>query len=610
MCGIVGRVLPTGEVDPLVLAKGVRAISHRGPDGQGQLTVSVGECAVELGHTRLSILDLSPSGAQPMESADGRWALVFNGEIYNHRELRWAREWTGSSDTETLVECLARDGVSATLGRLNGMFAFAAVDRRERKLWLVRDPFGIKPLYTTQMPDGGLAFASEVGALRAMGTPAGRDLDPSGLQAFLALRYVPSPGTLWSGVSRVSSGHLLCVDLSTGLVSERRYIHPTRERFSGSFEEATSEWAGVLGGAVRRQILSDVPVGILLSGGVDSALVAAMARPMVESLPAFTIGFGSQHPDCEIDDAAMAARLLGLDHRVVEVGPDDLLQTFDATVRAVEEPLGTTSSLIYAHLTRKAREEVTVVLTGQGADEPWLGYRRYQFEWLRQHLGVPRLPTRHLLRYWRGGTGDVRRTLAALGEGDVTDRYMAAGQLFDAVDRGRLTGRTDDGGAGAVADRWMGWSGARGVEAMAAVDTRCQLGDDLLLYGDKISMAVGLEARVPMLDLEVVRFVESLPLRFKRSRRGGKLLHKTMVAEYLPKELVDRPKRGFQVPYGEWLRTVWRDPFSARLLDASSPLRDVLDARPIQTIWRRHQSGEVDASRELFALASLEVLLR
>lgn len=384
MCGIVGAVnIKFGE-------SALVSLRHRGPSGQGIEHISVRDTFVTLGHTRLSILDLSVAGHQPMQSRDGRWWVTFNGEIYNHLDLRPSLPgpFRGHSDTETLVELIAQQGVDKTLPALNGMFAFAALDTLHGKLYLARDPFGVKPVYFAKNREE-FAFASEVRTLHQLGIPSA--INDQGLRQFLTLRYTPSDVTLWEGVHRLQPGHVLCLDLASAVFNIRCYIEPTADHFHGSFDDAIEAYREALSAAIRRQLLSDVPVGILLSGGVDSALVAAMAKDAGRDLPCFAVGFGEGHAECEIDDAAETARVLGLPFYQVLTTPGQLKDSLPAIVRAVEEPLGTTSIMPMWHLVQRARQDVTVVLTGQGSDEPWGGYFRYQVELVRRLLPLPLL---------------------------------------------------------------------------------------------------------------------------------------------------------------------------------------------------------------------------
>ncbi len=503
MCGVLGLVssspiahLPDAALD---------ALRHRGPDGSGSESLRVGPAHAWLGHTRLSILDLSPAGHQPMRSQDGRWRVTYNGEIYNHLELRkeLGVAWRGHSDTETLVECLAAWGLQATLPRLNGIFAFAALDVVAGKLYLVRDPFGVKPIYYSAADDGRLAFSSELRALRALdGTTA--ELNLQALRAFLTLRFVPSPNTLFERVKRLPPGHFLARELATGKNDLRCYTRYPAERFRGTLDEAVESYYALLSLAVKRQLLSDVPVGILLSGGVDSGLVAALAVEQAGKLPSYTVGFGADHEACELADAAETAVLLGLDHHAVIVTPDELWDAFENCVGAVEEPLGTPSILPMWHLARRARQDVTVVLTGQGSDEPWGGYRRYQAEIWRGRISFPHLLglLGPLLRHLPAVPEFLERALASIPVADRAQRFAQIYAPFSPDLRQQLTGSPDPGCAAGSIRYWLDWLGASDmpdVQAMMAIDARMGLADNFLLYGDKISMAHSLEARVPML---------------------------------------------------------------------------------------------------------------
>lgn len=601
MCGVAGLLQRSGGSWD---ADGVLAqIAHRGPDAQGAEHLPCGDVDVWLGHTRLSILDLSEAGAQPMASRDGRWWIAFNGEVYNHQDVRAGLPgpFRGHSDTESIVESLSTRGVAATLPMLNGMYAFAALDRQARRLYLARDPFGIKPLYYHHSTHR-LAFASEIGALRAMGVEAALDADA--LQTFLTLRYTPSPQTLLQGVSRLAPGHLLTYDLDTHDVTVRCFARPQAERFEGSLDDAVAAYEDALRGAVSRQLLSDVPVGLLLSGGIDSALIAAMARDAGRVLTGFTVGFGQGHDECEIDDAAHTARVLGMPHRYVTVDPDKLWGALPDIVASVEEPLGTTSVMPMWYLVQAAREEVTVVLTGQGSDEPWGGYRRYQQELLRSLAPWPlwrslkRLPTSQRL------PDPIRRGLRSLPVRNTARRFVETYTLFDEAERHRLTGSSSSGAARQRVQQWLDWqqAGDRPIaEQQLRIDARMNLSDDLLLYGDKISMAVALEARVPMLDIALMDFVESLPLSYKVGLRRTKIVHKAMAERYLPAEIVHRKKKGFQVPFGDWCRGSWRDRVAEVLLTPGAPHLDHLDRSAIEGIWSAHARG-ADRGRSLFSL--------
>lgn len=566
---------------------------------------------VWLGHTRLSILDLSSAGHQPMRSQDGRWWVTFNGEIYNHLELRKELRlaWRGHSDTETLVECLSAWGLERTLPQLNGIFAFGALDVVAGKLYLVRDPFGVKPIYYSVAEDGSLAFSSEVAALLALGGKA-PDLDVQGLQAFLTLRFVPSPNTLLDGIKRLPPGHFLMRELTTTQDDIRCYTQYPSERFHGTLDDAVEAYYTLLSQAVKRQLLSDVPVGIFLSGGVDSGLVAALAVEHLGKLPSYTVGFGKGHDECELSDAAETAALLGLDHHPVIVTADDLWDAFENCVSAVEEPLGTPSILPMWHLARRAHEDVTVVLTGQGSDEPWGGYRRYKAEIWRERIPLPSLLglLGPLFRHLPSMPEFLERAVASIPVADRAQRFARIYAPFSPDLRQQLVGSPDAGCAADSIRYWLHWLGVTdmpNVQAMMAIDARMGLADNFLLYGDKISMAHSLEARVPMLDIELVRFVESLPIEYRVSLHGGKIAHKLAAARHLAPAIVNRRKKSFLVPFRTWSRTVWKDRVADILLDPQASPWTWFKRAAVERLLSEHVSGRRNWSEQLFALTSL-----
>jgi len=616
MCGIAG-VTGSRVQNDTGLRESLSRLARRGPDSFGQQRLESCGQSLWFGATRLAILDLSPAGHQPMASRDGRWWVTFNGEIYNHLDLRKQLnlDWRGHSDTETLVECIAAWGLEQTLPRLNGMFAFGALDVAAGRLYLARDPFGVKPLYYSLANDGSLAFSSEVKALLPLASEAPQKLDIQAFRAFLTLRFVPSPNTLLEGIKRLPPGHFLVRELGTGRDDLQCYTRYPSERFRGTLDDAVEAYYVLLSRAVKRQLLSDVPLGVFLSGGVDSGLVAALAVEQVGKLPCYTVGFDPGHDECELADAGETAAVLGLEHRPMTVTAEDLWNAFEYCIAAVEEPLGTTSVLPMWHLARRAREDVTVVLTGQGSDEPWGGYRRYQAEIWRDRMPFPSLLALlgPVLRHLPGVPEFLTRAVASIPVADRAQRFEQAYALCFPSMRRQLTGAPEPGYAANAIRYWLDWldsTNISGVEAMMAIDTRMGLADDLLLYGDKISMAHSLEARVPMLDIELVRFVESLPIDYRVSLRGSKIAHKIAATRHLPPLIVNRRKKGFLVPFGKWAATIWKDRIAHILLDPSASQWAYLNRHAVEHLWKEHVSGRRDRSRQLFALLSFCVWWR
>lgn len=604
MCGILGAVnLPVpGELLDL--------IAHRGPDGAGLATYACGAHQVTLGHRRLAIVDLSENGRQPMEEADGRHAIVFNGEIYNHAELRdelRGAPFRGHSDTETLLRLLATRGAPA-VDRLNGIFAFAYLDRDRQRLWLARDPFGVKPVYYASV-GRGFCFSSELAPLRRL-VPG--EVDREALASLLKLRYVPSPDTLFRGIHRLRPGHLLEVRLDgpDPVLRELPFLLPPGPVADpGGMAAATDRYAAQFEAAVRRQLMSDVEIGVLLSGGVDSALVAAVAqRHSDRPLKAFTVGFtgaGAEAVD-EIGDAAGTAAELGLEHHVVRIGFDNFLESLRECVAIVEEPLATTSIVPMRHLARLAAGHVKVVLSGQGGDEPLGGYGRYQGEiharWVPPAVARPL----HALARALGVRQETLvRGLATLSAPDDLGRFLEAWSVFGDGEIRALTG-VEPSRARERARYFYELLGCgtlpEAVERLMALDLRLGLADDLLLYTDKITMRSSLECRVPILDLDLIRFIETLPGRYRVGRGQGKLIHRNFARRFLPASIVDRPKKGFWSPTRHWFRD---EPLlRSILLDPATRFAAYFDLGAVGRTIREHRQG-FNRERHIFLLLAL-----
>lgn len=609
MCGVLGIVAK--RFSPLSLEALRYVLGHRGPDGADLKDVELGCKKAVFGHVRLSILDLSDAGTQPMTSSDGRWLITYNGEIYNHADLRaeLGGSFVSDCDTETLVEALSRWGIKKTLRRLNGIFAFAALDREENKLYIVRDRFGVKPIYYQNVADG-VAFSSEVRGLKLL-TGCSYDVDRAGLGMFLSYRYTPSPYTLWSGVSRVEPGHVVTYDIISGQLEVEHFVPPPpMVRFQGSENCAVSRYIELLTEAVQNQLLSDVPVGVLLSGGIDSALVAALAVKAGAQPTAFTVGFGDDHPECEISYARHTADVLGLKHRVVSLDAESAWEALLPALAHTEEPLGTTSLVPMWYLSALAHQDVSVVLTGQGTDELFGGYRRYQGEILGQCF--PRSVLWRPLAAYASSFGHRGDLLSRALHGLTTQneaQHMAKVHALFTDDECRALGlEPDDKTRLAPLQSWLDWMGTgRGsdpAERMMTADLRMNLADDLLLYGDRISMAHSVEARVPMLDNHVVDFVESLPRHLRLRWRKSKYLHRKAAKALLPRTIIERPKLGFQVPVGSWARREWHDRIEERLF-SKKDLGGLVEIRAVREIWQQHQSGRRDRTRQIFALLAL-----
>jgi asparagine synthase (glutamine-hydrolysing) len=613
MCGIAGIWDPhaQGGRDGLAeaAARMAESLRHRGPDA-GDLWCDL-DAGFALAHRRLSIIDLSPTGAQPMVSSCGRFVLSFNGEAYNFAELRReleaaGRRFRGHSDTEVIVEGAAQWGVEPLVKRLIGMFALALWDREAHCLYLIRDRLGIKPLYWAQQ-GGGLIFASELKALRASPgfNPA---LDRDALALFLRLAYIPAPATIYQGVKKLPPGAMLIA--RQGSTPELRPYWSleavAREglaaRFRGSEEEAIDELDALLGDAVRRRMIADVPLGAFLSGGIDSStIVALMQAKSAQKVRSFSIGFR----ETGYNEAAHAKRVaahLGTDHTELYVEPEHTRAVIPRLPEIYDEPFADASQIPTVLVAEMTRRHVTVALSGDGGDEVFGGYNRYlQLRRLLASLErMPRSASRALAAALRGVPLDVWTALAGARFGDkaaklafaieggggefhrrVVSHWWNAQELVAGAAAPNLI--LDDPDAGAfVADR---------AERLQYLDTLTYLPDDILTKLDRASMAVSLEARVPLLDHRVVAFSWRLPSALKARPGAGKYLLRRVLDRYVPRALIDRPKSGFAAPIDSWLRGPLKD-WAEALLDPARLQREgVLAAAPIQQKWREHQAG-------------------
>ena len=602
MCGILGTINVSERQGALGL------IRHRGPDAFGEVDLTVGSHAVYLGHRRLSIVDLSPAGNQPMQTPDGSKVIVYNGEVYNHQELRGQLNnvrFVGHSDTETILHLLSRYGLAA-ISSLNGIFAFAFLNVPANRVYLVRDPFGVKPLYYCQ-EGNAFAFSSEIKPLARL---MRQSLSPENLAELLSLRYSPSPDTLFKNIRKVRPGHVVEFDLSRDhiRITERPYLQPVPSTKQAlSMEAAESEYCDLLRRAVERQLMSDVEVGILLSGGVDSALIAQFAQSRLSNkMKAFTVGFSETDESDEIAEAQETAAYIGLDHHVIRIGFNDFLNTVKECVLTVEEPLATTSVIPMHYLAELAARHVKVVLSGQGADEPLGGYRRYQGELVRKL--IPPWAAKFLsgLASYTGlHTESVMRALPVLAERDDIKRFSLVYEVFSREQIQELIGiqdgRTEERiayfynllGCPSVAD-----SAAR----MMSLDMRMNLADDLLMYTDKITMKHSLECRVPMLDLELVRFMEALPVRYRLRLGAGKIIHKRLARQLLPARIVRRRRKGFMTPTKKWFRekTEVRD----LLLASTSNFATYFNRQAVELVRKQHEKG-YNRERHIFLLLGI-----
>ena len=617
MCGIAGKVILGGHdrVDETLLGRMAETLRHRGPDGSGCWT----DGRVGLVSTRLAVLDLSARGRQPMASEDGRFRIVFNGEIYNFQDLRAELEQRGhrfrsATDTETILRLYEESGADC-LGRLRGMFAFAIWDAAEQTLFLGRDRLGKKPLYYWRGP-GAFLFGSEAKAILCDPAVARRP-DPIALDHVVTYGYVPPEGSAFYGLRKVPPAHSLT--LRGGDLTLRRYwqlrYEPKHERTA---DEAVAELTPLLERAVARRMIADVPIGAMLSGGMDSSsVVALMRRRATGPLKTFSIGFESDAFN-ELPYARTVAERFETDHHELIVGPDhgDLVPRL---VWHYNEPFADASALATFALSRLTRESVTVALSGDGGDEVFLGYPRYR----RLHLtrALDRLPrgirraAPAAMAAWPAASsiGQQVRQQSADVALDRWDRYGRWMSYFDAAQRRALyaPGFADRVAAGDVTGRLRAVlessSAADPAEAAADADVQLYLPEDLLVKMDIASMAYSLEVRSPLLDQDVVEYVARLPRSLKLRGLTLKYLLRRAMADVLPEGILHRKKMGFGVPMAGWLRHEWRDLVHDTLFSARAVERGYFVPAEVRRYVDEHESGRVTHTHRIWNLLMIEL---
>jgi asparagine synthase (glutamine-hydrolysing) len=618
MCGIAGFVDRDArfQADVLDATRRVRemcdVIQHRGPDDQGAY---VGEGAA-LGMRRLSIIDLA-GGHQPIRNEDGSVWVVFNGEIYNYRELR--AELTGlghvfstDTDTETIVHAYEQWGEDA-FSHLRGMFGIALWDRQTRALLLARDRVGIKPLHYA-VRDGRLTFGSEIKSILA-GGGIERSLNVAAVDHYLSFLYTPPDTSIFEGIHKLPPGHLL--RWKGGQVSVRRYWElPVEESFPGTMEEAAERLEGILAEAVRSHLVSDVPIGALLSGGIDSSLVVGlMSRASSRPIKTFSIGFDEPAFD-ELDGARRLAAHFATDHHELVVRPD-ALSVVDSLVDHFDEPFGDSSAVPTWYVSQMARRHVTVVLSGDGGDELFGGYDRY--------LPHPRVASFDAFDAMAGGAG--RAVAGALwplmphglrGKNflrhvaqDRPGRYVESVRFFQPDEMaGLLTPdlrRAITAHSGPVDDRFSRLSNLSWPGQMMAFDIETYLPEDILTKVDRMSMAHSIESRVPLLDHEVVSFAATLPSPMKIHGGERKRLLRQVAAKILPAEVLTRKKQGFGVPIGQWFRSPLRDFVVDTLQSSRARQRGYFQGSFVNRIVSEHLTGRRDHTLRLWQLLMFEL---
>ncbi len=622
MCGIAGifHIATPNPVDPARVERMCDAIAHRGPDGSGVWTA----LGVGLGHRRLSIIDLAGS-PQPMASSDGRAMLVFNGEIYNFRELRaelaaGGAKFRTDGDSEVILAAWQRWGRDC-VAQLHGMFAFAIYDLHDRTLFLARDRLGVKPLFYAQLQDGCIAFASELKALVAH-PQLRREIDPLAVEDYLTWGYVPDTRSILKGVRKLPAGHSLLLKHEAPLPKPAQWWDISfADRRKGKPADLEAELLHLLREAVTSRMVSDVPLGAFLSGGVDSSsVVALMAEASGQPVRTCSIGFDAKELD-ESGYARAVADLFATDHRSRTVSPDDF-EAVDQLAAMFDEPFADASALPTWRVSQLARETVTVALSGDGADEAFAGYRRHRFQWSEDRARglLPQAIRGPLF----GGLGAIypkadwaprglraKSTLLSLAASSE-EGYARSLSVTTPEQREQLYSpdflvlrgdyRAEDELVALMRDA----PARSGLDKAQYADLKFWLPGDILTKVDRTSMAVSLEAREPLLDHRLIEFAATLPESLRIQGVQGKWLLKKAMTRYLPDKILYRPKQGFVTPIGQWFRGPLAS--AARGISESAALaRTGWFSRPaLRTMAENHLSGASDNSRILWQLLMLD----
>lgn len=615
MCGIAGSInVPLSK-------ENLKKINHRGPDSMGLEVFESNGNQVYLGQTRLSIVDLSDAGFQPMTDISGNYTILMNGEIYNHEELRKKINgvtFKGHSDTETVLYYLIQNGIES-LSQLNGIFAIAFFDHEAAKLTIARDPFGIKPLYY-YLSDNQIIFASEIRIINDVTEKSEIDLEC--FYNYLRIRFCPSPLTLFKGIKKLEPGHSLSFDLKENNFSPLKYFfsYIPQKNTSITFDKALNQYDSLVRKAIERQLMADVPIAIMLSGGVDSALLAHLAQEISgNKFDTFSVGFDLSTGANELEDAAKTAEWLGSNHHELVLSQNDFKDNSAELIRMLEEPVGSQSLYPFYYLTEEINKKgFKVALSGQGVDEGMAGYNRYNFQnvfdkyahpfWNILQLASPLIKN-----------DKIRRGINAIRERDRAKRFIESYSFFDKTELKNILSSTDFTNEkyenqlidllNEKADLYD-LKSKNGLDYMLMMDTRLALTDDLLLYTDKLSMQHSLEVRVPFLDIELMKFVESLPTKYKSTISQNKILHKKLAEKYLPSEIIYRKKKGFYIPRKEWYKSEAGILFKEQILSDNGLFSQLINKQSVAKLFDAHREGKYNYEDQIYSIMNLYYWLK
>lgn len=656
MCGIAGYISQEEPVSEVVLKKMCDFLKHRGPDGSGVWLDPASN--IGLSHTRLAIIDLTKDGAQPMVSSSGRYVISYNGEIYNHQEIRkelsnLARTFKGRSDTESLIEAIEEWGVEKVLPKINGMFAFSIWDKKEKELWLVRDRLGIKPLYYGWV-GRYFIFSSELKAFKAISN-LGLQIDKDALCLFLRHNYIPAPYSIYKNVFKLEPGSFLKLDLKDAAQIPSKFspyarnansegpkkfwdirekaINGIENPFSGSQVELDEVVKNLISDSIKIRLMSDVPLGLFLSGGIDSSLVTLLASKIsTDKVKTFTIGFHETRFN-EAQYASEIAKHIGTDHTELYLTAKDALDIIPLIPEIYDEPFSDSSQIPTYLVSRMAREKVTVCLSGDGGDETFCGYSRYIFAnkfWNSVKylpLAIRKAISASVNSFSETSIDSIYHGISKVLPGiPVIPLFGAKAQRFFKL----LCLQNRDLLYQTMVSHWenpteiipgsneplsllqmeqynLNFKDFR--EQMMYQDLITYLPDDLLTKVDRASMAVSLEARVPLIDYRLAELGLSIPANYKYKNGKSKLPLRNILYESIPKSLVDRPKQGFAVPVGEWLRSELREWAEDLLSERKLQDYGVFDYKNVKTTWDEHLSGRKNRQYLLWDVLSAQAWL-
>lgn len=609
MCGIAG------SINCKLSSNELMALKHRGPDFQQLIDFNMGENKIYFGHTRLSILDLSQNGNQPMFTKCGNYGIVFNGEVYNHLALRKKLpgvSFYGNSDTETILYYLKEFGIAA-VNDFNGIFSFALVDKIKQKVYLVRDHFGVKPLYYYQKGNC-LIFGSEMKIIK--NNPIyEKAIDANALNTFLTFRYNPAPFTLFKDVRKLEAATYLVYHQNGETELINYWSKPQKINQNIDEKEAIGEYQRLLEQAVKRQLLSDVPVGLLLSGGLDSAVLGhLMAKHNSHPIQTFTVGFKGKGNFNELDDARDTAKFIGAEHRDIFMDREQYMEYFYKSFYHTEEPIAEPTIPALFYVSNLASKHVKVVLSGQGADEPMAGYKRYRGEKiLSDYSGILSMLPLSLAQKMFPTSNAIERGVYSSQFKDELDRFIAIYTMFTPDLKKQLY---QDNIAPLINksqrvhfEKYYNQTDPKSdsLSKLLFLDTRGMLPDNLLIFNDKMTMANSIENRVPYLDIDLINFIETLPITLKLRGKVGKYIHRKAAEKWLPDSIINRKKRGFETPVGDW----FKEELASNLIDLidsdQSFSKQYFNIVAIKNMIHLHKEKKKDYRRNLFMLLSLEL---